>query len=186
VAKPCGECRGRGVKLRKVVTEVRIPAGVDDGMRVRIAGEGERAPGGVAGDCYCFINIEPHPLFERQGDHLVCRVPITYSQAALGCTLEVPTLDGRDTIEVKRGTQSGDVFHLHGQGMPDPHGRGRGDLLVQVSIEVPTRLSADEEVLLRKLAEVEHKNVAPRRKSFFETLKEYFAPAHETGQEDHE
>ncbi len=185
IAKPCGECRGRGVRLRKVVTEVRIPAGVDDGMRVRISGEGERSPsGGVPGDCYCFISIKPHSLFERQGDHLICRVPITYSQAALGCTLEVPTLDGRDEITIKRGTQSGDVIHLHGKGMPDPHRRGRGDLLVQVTIEVPTKLTAEEEVLLRKLADVEHKNVAPRRKTFFETLKDYFAPAQEDEHEE--
>ncbi len=178
IAKPCGDCHGRGVRLRKVVTEVRIPAGVDDGMRVRISGEGERsASGGVPGDCYCFISIKPHSLFERQGDHLICRVPITYSQAALGCTLEVPTLAGRDEVTIKRGTQSGDVIKLQGQGMPDPHRRGRGDLLVQVTIEVPTKLATEEEALLRKLAEVEHKHVAPRRKSFFATLKDYFAPA---------
>ena len=109
-------------------------------MRVRITGEGEPSPnGGPPGDCYCFITVLAHPLFERDGQHLICRVPITYSQAALGTTLEVPTLDGRGELEVPAGTQSGEVFRLGGQGMPDPRRRGLGDLLVQVVIEVPKK-----------------------------------------------
>ncbi len=175
VSKPCRSCRGSGRKLKKVVTEVQIPAGVDDGMRVRISGEGEPSPqGGPPGDCYCFISVLPHPLFEREGQHLVCRVPITYAQAALGCELEVPTLQGRGAVTLEPGTQSGDVFRVSGGGMPDPRRRGLGDLLVQVSIEVPKKLAKDEEKLLRQLAELEHKNVAPQRKSFFDKIKEYF------------
>jgi molecular chaperone DnaJ len=184
IARPCNSCKGRGMRLRKVVTEVRIPAGVDDGMKVRITGQGEHGPrGSVPGDCYCFIAIEPHSLFQREGIHLICRVPITYTQAALGCKLEVPTLSGRDEVKIKQGTQSGDVVRIAGQGMPDPHGRGRGDLHVQVTIEVPTKLSTEEESLLRKLAEVEHKHVAPKRKSFFDTLKDYFSPVDEADDE---
>jgi molecular chaperone DnaJ len=144
-------------------------------MRVRITGQGEPSPGGgPAGDCYCFISVLPHPLFERDGQNLVCRVPITYAQAALGTTLEVPTLDGRGEIEIPAGTQSGAVFKMGGKGMPDPRRRGLGDLLVQVIIEVPKKLSKEEQALLRELAELERKHVAPERKSFFAKLKEYF------------
>jgi molecular chaperone DnaJ len=175
IKHPCTACRGSGQILRKVVTEVQIPAGVDDEMRVRIHGEGEPSPnGGPPGDCYCFISVLPHPLFERDGQNLVCRVPITYSQAALGTTLEVPTLEGRGEVEIPAGTQSGQIFRMGGKGMPDPRRRGLGDLLVQVIIEVPTKLSKEEQTLLRELAELEHKHVAPERKSFFSKVKEYF------------
>jgi molecular chaperone DnaJ len=118
--------------------------------------------------------VLPHPLFERDGQHLVCRVPITYAQAALGTTLEVPTLEGRGEVAIPAGTQSGAVFKLGGKGMPDPRRRGMGDLLVQVIIEVPKKLSKEEQTLLRELAELERKHVAPERKSFFAKLKEYF------------
>jgi molecular chaperone DnaJ len=175
VKNPCTSCRGTGQKLKKVVTDVEIPPGVDDEMRVRITGQGEPSPnGGPPGDCYCFISVLPHPLFERDGQHLVCRIPITYAQAALGTTIEVPTLKGRGELEIPAGTQSGAVFRMGGKGMPDPRRRGLGDLLVQVMIEVPRKLSKEEKTLLRDLAELEHKHVAPERKGFFEKLKEYF------------
>lgn len=175
IKQPCSACRGSGQTLKKVTTDVVIPAGVDDGMRVRITGQGEPSPsGGPPGDCYCFISVLPHTLFERDGQHLICRVPITYAQAALGTELEVPTLEGRGQLEIPPGTQSGQVFKLGGKGMPDPRRRGLGDLLVQVVIEVPTKLSKEEQALLRELAELEHKHVAPERKSFFAKLKEYF------------
>ncbi|MCC7476231.1 MAG: molecular chaperone DnaJ [Pirellulales bacterium] len=183
IKQPCTGCRGSGQVLKKVTTEVQIPAGVDDEMRVRITGQGEPSPnGGPPGDCYCFISVLPHPLFERDGQHLVCRVPITYAQAALGASLEVPTLEGRGEVEIPAGTQSGTVFKLGGKGMPDPRRRGLGDLLVQVVIEVPKKLSKDEEVLLRELAELEHKHVAPERKSFFTKLKDYFTADDDTAQ----
>jgi molecular chaperone DnaJ len=181
VKNPCTSCRGSGQKLKKVVTDVEIPAGVDDEMRVRITGQGEPSPnGGPPGDCYCFISVLSHPLFERDGQHLVCRVPITYSQAALGTTLEVPTLEGRGELNVPAGTQSGAVFRMGGKGMPDPRRRGLGDLLVQVIIEVPKKLSKEERTLLRELAELEHKHVAPERKGFFDKLKEYFTAEEES------
>jgi molecular chaperone DnaJ len=175
VKNPCTSCRGTGQKLKKVVTDVEIPPGVDDEMRVRITGQGEPSPnGGPPGDCYCFISVLAHPLFERDGQHLVCRIPITYAQAALGTTIEVPTLKGRGELDIPAGTQSGAVFRMGGKGMPDPRRRGLGDLLVQVVIEVPKKLSKEEKSLLRDLAELEHKHVAPERKGFFEKLKEYF------------
>lgn len=182
IKHPCTACRGSGQVLKKVKTEVQIPPGVDDEMRVRITGEGEPSPnGGPPGDCYCFISVLPHPLFERDGQNLVCRVPITYAQAALGTTLEVPTLEGRGSVEIPAGTQSGTVFKLGGKGMPDPRRRGLGDLLVQVVIEVPKKLNKEEQALLRELAEMEHKNVAPERKSFFAKLKDYFTVDEESG-----
>jgi molecular chaperone DnaJ len=180
IKQACPACRGTGHQTKRVRTEVEIPPGVDEGNRVRITGQGEpSATGGPPGDCYCFITVLPHPLFDRDGQHLVCRVPITYAQAALGATLEVPTLQGRGEIQIPPGTQSATVFRLAGRGMPDPHRRGVGDLLVQVVIEVPKRLSKEEEALLRQLADLEHKNVAPERKSFFSQLKEYFTATEE-------
>ncbi len=180
IKHPCKNCRGTGQALRRVVTEVQIPAGVDDGMRVRIPGQGEpSANGGTSGDCYCFISLLPHTFFERDGQNLVCRVPITYPQAALGASIEVPTLSGREEVEIPSGTQSGDVFRLEGRGMPDPRRRGLGDLLVQVNIEVPTKLTDREEELLRGLAVEENANVSPHRKSFFGKLKDYFTAGDE-------
>jgi len=180
VSTPCRPCRGSGQLLKKVEAAVEIPAGVDDGMQVRINGQGEPSPnGGPPGDCYCVVAILQHSLFEREGQHLICRVPITYSQAALGTTLEVPTLNGPGQVQVPLGSQSGDVFRLRGEGMPDPRLVGLGDLLVQVNIEVPDKVSDEEEALLRQLAEIEQKNVAPQRKGFFDKVKEYFSPEEE-------
>ena len=171
----CKGCDGSGHVLKKVVTDVQIPAGIDEGMRIRVAGEGEPSlNGGPSGDCYCFVSVLSHPLFEREGQHLICRVPITYPQAVLGCILEVPTLQGRDELKIPPGSQSGEVFRLNGRGMPDPRRYGLGDLLVQVTIEVPKKVSDEEESLLRDLAQLENQNVAPHRKSFFERLKNYF------------
>jgi molecular chaperone DnaJ len=177
IAVPCKNCRGSGHVLKKIETEVEIPAGVDNGMQIRMTGQGEPSPnGGPPGDCYCVVAVLPHPLFEREGQHLICRVPITYSQAVLGATLEVPTLVGPHELRVPPGTPSGHVFRVRGQGVRDPRMAGVGDLLVQVSVEVPKKVTAEEESLLRQLADLEHKNVAPARKSFFEKVKELFAP----------
>jgi molecular chaperone DnaJ len=186
VSTPCRACRGSGHLLKKVKADVDIPAGVDDGMQVRITGQGEpSATGGPPGDCYCVVSILPHPLFEREGQHLICRMPITYSQAVLGCTLEVPTLNGRSDLVIPRGSQTGDVFRLQQQGMPDPRVTGLGDMLVQVNIEVPKKVTEDEEELLRQLAELEHKNVAPARKNFIEKVKEYFTHHDEPAEPSH-
>jgi len=176
VKEPCGKCRGAAFVLKKVKREVQIPAGIDDQMRIRIAGEGEPSPaGGPRGDCYCFITVKEHPLFHREGEHLVVRMPITYTQAALGAKIEVPTLAGPHELKLPPGTQTGEVFRVRGQGMPSPRGRSVGDLLVQVNVEVPKSLSAEQEELLRQLAEQEKVDVSPHRKSFFEKVREYFA-----------
>jgi len=125
------------------------------------------------------VSVRPHSLFQREGSHLILRLPITYSQAALGANLEVPTLTGRDSLDIPGGTQSGDVFRLNGCGMPNPRGGPPGDLLVQTFIEVPKKLHPRQEELLRELAELEKANVTPHRKSFLEKLTSYF-----TGDED--
>ncbi len=175
IREPCAACRGTGYVPKRVTRKVTIPAGVDDGTQLRLQGEGQPNPnGGPPGDCYCFISVAEHPFFERKGQHLICEVPISYSQAALGGQIEVPTLDGREELDVPAGSQTGEIFKLTGRGMPDPRRRGRGDLLVQVHIEVPKTLTDEHEDVLRRLAEIENTDVSPKRKSFFEQLKEYF------------
>jgi molecular chaperone DnaJ len=185
VKNPCASCRGEGFVLERVEQEVQIPAGVDSQTRLRIAGEGDPSPnGGPPGDCYCFITVREHSLFQRDGQDLICRLPITFSQAALGATVEVPTLDGREELRIPAGTQPGDVFKLRGRGMPDPRNRGTGDLLVQVNLEIPKSLTERQEQLLRELAKEEHANVSPQQKSFFEKLREYFVPEESPSQEN--
>jgi molecular chaperone DnaJ len=185
VARPCQQCRGSGLVAGAVRREIQIPAGVDNGIRLRLSGEGEPSPdGGPPGDCYCFIHVREHPLFQRDGAHLVLQLPIAYSQAALGAKLEVPTLDGPDTLTIPAGTQSGEVFRLRRRGMPDPGGGPRGDLLVQIYIEVPKKLNADQEAVLRRLAELERADVTPHRRSFLDKLRDYFASTQGEAHED--
>ncbi len=177
ISDPCADCRGSGYVRSKVTREIHIPAGIDHGSRLRLSGEGEPSPnGGPPGDCYVDISVRPHPLFEREGPHLICRLPITYPQATLGATLEVPTLDGPEELKIPAGTPAGEVFRLKRRGMPDVRGGSAGDLHVQVMIDVPKKLTPRQEELLRELAELDHKEVSPHRKSFFEKLKDYFVP----------
>lgn len=176
VTDPCPDCRGRGQIEERSKLDVTIPAGVDNGMRVRLAGYGEPSPdaGGPPGDCYCFVAVKKHKIFEREGNHLILRLPITYSQAALGASIGVPTLSGPHELKIPAGTQSNDVFRVRGRGMPDPRGGSAGDLHVQTYIEVPKKMTGKQEKLLRDLAELEKTEVSPHRKSFLERFKEYF------------
>lgn len=178
VTEPCESCRGQGAVAERTQQEIQIPAGIDDGMRIRISGEGEASPdGGPPGDCYCFVSVKRHKLFQRDGNNLILQMPISYTQAALGATIEVPTLGGKGTLRIEPGTQSGEVFRLRNKGVPDPRSGSIGDLLVQTFIEVPKHLTDEQEKTLRKLAEMEHKEVTPHRKSFLERIREYFAPS---------
>lgn len=175
IQDPCNECRGAGYVPKKVTRKVDIPGGVDTGTQMRLTGEGEPSPdGGPPGDCYIFIRVSDHPLFQREGKHLICQIPISYPQAALGADIEVPTLDGKETLSIPAGTQSGEVIKMRGRGMPDVHSRAKGDLLVQVNIEVPKKVTKHHEEILRQLAEMENTHVTPKRKNFFEKLKDYF------------
>ncbi len=177
VRQSCRSCRGQGLVAREIEREVQIPAGIDEQTRLRLEGEGEASPdGGPAGDCYLFFEIKPHPLFEREGQHLICQVPITYSQACLGAKVEVPTLDGKEPLTIPPGTQPGEVFRLRGRGMPNVRGGRGGDLQVQVIIEVPKHLSRQQEDLLRQLDSLEDQHASPRRKSFLDKLREFFVP----------
>jgi molecular chaperone DnaJ len=149
-------------------------------MQLCLRGEGEAGPGGgPSGDLYVDIHVKPHPFFERHERDLSCRVPISFTQATLGTEIEIPLLDGRQRLTIPQGTQPGELLKLSGKGMPDPHGGRRGDLYVEVQVEVPKHLSEGQERILRELAELEKVEVTPHRKSFFDKLKDYFAPAEE-------
>lgn len=183
VTNPCKKCRGEGFVQTNRKLEVHIPAGVDDGMRVRVSGEGEPSPdGGPPGDLYCFVSIRRHKLFQRDGSNLILQMPIAFTQAALGASIEVPTLAGKTQLEIPAGTQSGEVFRIRSAGMPDPRGGRPGDLLVQAFIEVPKKLSTKQRELLRQLAEVDHVEVTPERKSFLERIRDYFLPSEDEEQ----
>lgn len=175
IKTPCDECRGSGKVTKTHEVEVDIPAGVDTGMRLRVRGEGEVGePGAPPGDLYVMIEVKEDPIFQREEENLHCRAPISFAQAVLGGQIEIPTLDGTETLDIPRGTKADHVFRLRGKGMPNPRGRGKGDLFIHAYIEVPTKLSKRQEELLRELAEVEKQNVNPEQKSFFERIRDYF------------
>lgn len=175
IDRPCRQCSGSGRERRDVEVEVRIPAGVHEGQTVRLAGEGEPSPTGrVRGDLRCLIRVRPHPFFQRDGDHLICRLPISFTQAALGGQIDVPTLNGTTPLRIPPGTQHAAVFQLPGKGVPNLRNGRRGDQIVQVAVEIPKKLSRDQEDLLRQFAATEDKNVLPESKGFFERVKEYF------------
>ena len=146
ITTPCETCKGEGRTAERVKREVNIPAGVDDETRLRITGEGDASPdGGPPGDLYCFIHVQEHPLFQRDGMNLICHLPLTYSQAALGATVKVPTLDGPEEIKIPAGVQPGETIKLRGRGMPDPRRRGTGDLIVELHLDVPKNLTPRQE-----------------------------------------
>ncbi len=175
VSQPCPDCGGTGRVRAKRVLSVPVPAGVQDGQVIRCQGEGE--PGensAVRGDLRCYVRVRPHPFLLRNGNDLICQVPITYTQAALGARIEVPTLAGKEEITVPAGTQHGDTVRMKGRGLPSYRTGRKADQIVQVLIEVPRKLSRKQEQLLRELAESEDINVLPAKKGFFEKLKEHF------------
>jgi molecular chaperone DnaJ len=175
VLSPCRECRGDGRVQASRTIDVEVPAGVDDGQRLRLAGRGPAAPrGGAPGDLYVTVRVAPHPDFERSGDDLLHAARISIAQAALGAHLVVPTLEGTTELPVPPGTQPGQVFRVRGEGVPSLRGRGRGDLLVRIDVHVPTRLGEDEAALLRQLAELRGEEVAPPDKGVFSKLRSAF------------
>ena len=171
----CPDCRGQRVVSRPSTLEVKVPAGIDNGMQLCLRGEGEAGEGGgPPGDLYIDIRVKPHSLFQRDGRNLMCEVPITFAQAALGTSLDIPILTGKHHITVPPGTQPGEIFRLKNQGMPDPHGGPRGDLLVEFHVEVPKKINKKQEELLRQLAELDEKQVSAKRKTFFDSVKAFF------------
>ena len=160
IKTPCKDCNGAGRVEREKQMEVKIPAGVETGSRLRVQGEGEAGTqGGPSGDLYVVIHVAEHEQFERQGNNLYEAVPITFTQAALGAELMVKTLDGEEKLKVPMGTQTGTVFRLKGKGMPQLGGRGKGDLFVSVSVITPTSITREQRRLLEQLAEVESKDL---------------------------
>jgi molecular chaperone DnaJ len=155
IESPCKGCRGAGKAQKVKSMQIKIPPGVETGSRLRLRGEGEEGEfGGPRGDLYVFIHVEPHEFFERDGNDIICRIPVPMTIAALGGTIEVPTLNGNEKIKMPRGTQHGKVFRLKGKGVPHLRGYGRGDQLVQTLIEIPTKLNKKEEKLLEELAKL--------------------------------
>lgn len=176
VTKPCKVCRGRGRVSKQRIVTIKIPAGVHDGQAVRLRGEGEpSARGSSRGDLLCYVRVRPHPYLIRDGNNLVFDLPISFTQAALGTRVEVPTLRGKTEVTIKPGTQHGDIIRLPGQGVPDVRSRRPGEMLVRVLIEIPRRMSDRQRALLTEFAATEDKQVLPTSKGFFEKLKEYLA-----------
>jgi molecular chaperone DnaJ len=171
---PCQECRGEGRQRRERLLEVAIPAGVEDGMQYRLSGRGDTGLlGGPPGDLYVVIHVSPHEIFTRQDDNLHCALPITFPQAALGDDVEVPTLKGTAKLTVPPGVQPGQQLRLRGKGMPHVRGRGRGDIVYEVVVEVPTRLTARQRELLEEFREAGDDS-GPLLSSFLERMKKLF------------
>jgi molecular chaperone DnaJ len=172
---PCTECNGNGrARMNKLVT-VKVPAGVETGTRLRLSGEGESGVnGGPLGDLYIIIGVKSHPIFQRQNDDIICEVPISFSQAALGSELEVPTLEGKVKLKVPAGTQSGKVFRLKGKGIASLHIMRRGDQNVIVRVETPTKLTQRQRELFEEFAKISADETTPLKKGFFNKVKEIF------------
>ncbi|HKX78789.1 MAG TPA: molecular chaperone DnaJ [Novosphingobium sp.] len=181
IEKPCRSCRGEGRVDKPRKLEVEIPRGVDSGTRIRLSGKGEAGPfGAPPGDLYIFLHVRRHAVFEREGTTLITRVPITFTTAALGGEIEIPGLDGeRLEIVIPHGIQSGKQLRKRGEGMPVLQGRGRGDLVVEILVETPTKLTARQKELIRELQESETGDECPQSKGFFERIKEAWSELRE-------
>ncbi len=174
VKNPCPTCRGSGRVPKKRTVTIKVPPGVHEGQGIRVAGEGEPGrDGGPNGDLYVYVRLHPHEFLERDGNDLIAVVPISFTQAALGATIDVPSLDGTRQLKVPPGTQYGSLFRIRGQGLPDVRTGRTGDELVQVTVETPTNLNDRQEELLREFAQTENRNVSPKSKNFFERLKRH-------------
>jgi molecular chaperone DnaJ len=173
ITTPCHTCRGRGFERKVVHKVVPIPGGVDNGTQIRLSGEGQPgANGGPNGNVYLEIQVKPHKFFRRKGDDILLDLTINVAQAALGSEIEVPTVDGPTKLNIQAGTQPGKIFTLRGKGAPHLRGGGRGDQLIVVSVEIPTRLNVEQTKLLEQLAKTLGSEVRPQERSFLDRLKE--------------
>jgi molecular chaperone DnaJ len=177
IKERCAECRGQGRLEKEKMIELRVPAGVDTGTRLRVPGEGEPgANGGPTGDLYVVLEVKEHSFFERRGADLYCTIPVSISQAALGAELSVPGLNGEEKLKIPEGTQGGAVFRIKGHGLPDPRGGGKGDLYYHVRVITPSKLNRDQRKLMEQLGatlKVDNKP-AERGSSFFDKVKDIF------------
>ncbi len=176
VLDPCGLCRGEGrVQTEQKIT-IKIPAGVESGSQLRLRGKGDAGVrGGPAGDLYVFLTVLEHSFFERDGQHIRCRFPVTFSQAVLGADVRIPTLDGEVSLKIAPGTQGGTVFKIRGKGIPSLNGRSIGDQFVEVQVQVPARLDARQRELIEELAEMEPEPPDPEDRNFFKKIKDLFS-----------
>ena len=176
LADPCKHCHGQSrIRVEKTM-DIHVPAGVDSESRLRISGGGEAGlHGGPSGDLYVVIHVQEHRFFEREGDNLICAVPLSFSQAALGTKIEVPTLEGQETLTIPHGTQSGTRFCLRDKGVPQLNGRGRGDLYVIAKVVTPTHLTKEQRQLLEQLDAISKSDNGPAEKKFADKMKELFS-----------
>ncbi len=175
IEKPCKNCSGNGLQEKLARIKIRVPPGVEDGMRLRSSGNGESGMrGGPSGDLYIVLHVKEHDFFKRDGEDLYCEVPISYATAALGGEIEVPTLNGTARVKIPPGTQGGTLFRLKGKGVKSLEGRGQGDEHIRVIVEVPTHLNAEQQHKLEEFAESCGQDNSPMQKSFFESLKHLF------------
>jgi molecular chaperone DnaJ len=175
IASPCADCQGEGRRTQERSFNVEVPAGIDDGQTLRLAGRGAAGPrNGAPGDLYVHVRVRPHEVFERHGYDLVHVLHVPMTQAILGSHLAYPTLDGEEDLVIEAGTQNGRVYRLRGRGVPHVDRRGRGDLLVQVVVDTPTRLSKEHEEIVRQLAADRGEAVAPPDEGFFARIKSAF------------
>lgn len=181
ITDPCKGCAGAGVKPIQQEVEIPIPAGADDGVTLRLTGYGETGPNGAPpGDLYVLIRVRKHPFFQRDGADLVCEVPFTFAQAALGDTIELPCITGDPVkLEIPAGLQSMEVLRVPGRGMPHLRGARTGDLLVQMRLETPKKLTARQKELFRELKEIEDKHPQSQSKGFFDRIREFFSGSNE-------
>jgi molecular chaperone DnaJ len=175
IEKPCRVCDGEGRVENKSRIKLKIPAGIADGSRLRSSGNGEAGiRGGASGDLYVVIHIKEHPIFQREDDNLYCEVPISFTVAALGAEIAIPTLEGKANLKVPAGTQSGQIFKLRGKGVVNVNGRERGDLLARLLVEVPSRLNNEQRQKLEEFAALCGDENTPLHRSFFERAKQFF------------
>ncbi|MFO7761355.1 MAG: molecular chaperone DnaJ [Thermodesulfobacteriota bacterium] len=168
ITDPCNDCGGKGLVNKTKKVTFKIPAGVDTGAKIRIRGEGEGGRrGGESGDLYVVIHVESHELFERDGDDIYCDLPLTITQAALGCNVEVPTVHGTKKLDINHGTQPGDIFRLKNEGVPNLRGQGRGDMIVRAKVVIPRKLNREQKELLKKFAESQSGEFEHYQENFF-------------------
>lgn len=176
VTDPCPNCKGEGLVKEKQHVKVHIPAGVDSGMRLKMSGYGDAGEGGgPAGDLYVFITVQPHEIFEREGNDIILDLPISFAEAALGCKKEVPALLSHVCrLTIPEATQNGKIFRVKGEGFPNVHGQGKGDLLVRIFVETPSQLTEKQKQLLQEFHELEGPANLPKRKGFLDKIKDLF------------
>jgi molecular chaperone DnaJ len=175
ITDPCPKCKGQGSILGQRTIDAKIPAGVEDGTRIRFSGLGEAgAFGGPAGDLYVVLHVKEHPIFEREGIHLHCVVPISFSQAALGAEIRVPTLEGEHTLKIPDGVQSSTTLRIRGKGVPVVNGHGKGDLFVEVRVQTPSKLNKRQKELLQELETIAQVENKPQRSSLLGKMKDIF------------